>query len=52
MEKKNVLSKIKLNQLSKNELDKRAMNTVKGGVECSSKCPGWPGGVVYSRNGY
>lgn len=39
MEKKKVLGRIKLTQLSKSELDKRAMNTIKGGSSCS--CGGW-----------
>lgn len=35
MEKKRISGKIKLNQLSENELEKRAMNNLKGG---GSKC--------------
>ena len=30
------LGKIKLNQLSKDELDQRALNTLKGGCACGS----------------
>ena len=55
MEKrKKTLSKLKLNELSKNELDKRAMNTIKGGVvTCSSSCSLWvPGATIYARHGY
>jgi natural product precursor len=29
------ISKIKLNQLSKNELDRRALNALKGGCTCT-----------------
>ena len=32
------LGKIKLNQLSKDELDQRKMNALKGGCECSPVC--------------
>lgn len=39
MKNQKFLSKIKLNQFDKNELEKRAMNTIKGGSSCS--CGGW-----------
>jgi len=32
------LSKIKLNQFSKDELDQRKMDTLKGGCGCASTC--------------
>ena len=32
------LSKIKLNQFSKNELDQRKMNALKGGCVCARYC--------------
>lgn len=32
------LKKIKLNQFSKDELDKRKMDALKGGCGCASKC--------------
>ena len=34
MEKKKILSEIKLNQLSKAALDERQMNALKGGTQC------------------
>ncbi|MDR1371076.1 MAG: TIGR04149 family rSAM-modified RiPP [Dysgonamonadaceae bacterium] len=34
------LGKIKLNQLSKDELDQRKMNALKGGCSCYDKCHG------------
>lgn len=36
--KKRTLGKLKLNQLSVKELDKRAMKILKGGCGCSSAC--------------
>lgn len=39
MEKKTkTLGKLKLNQLSKNELEKRAMKVLKGGCGCMDGC--------------
>ncbi|MDL2278134.1 TIGR04149 family rSAM-modified RiPP [Parabacteroides sp. OttesenSCG-928-G07] len=37
------LEKLKLNQFSKNELDRRKMNALKGGCTCSDSCycPGY-----------
>lgn len=35
--KKKTLSKVKLNQLSKEELDRRSMNALKGGHSCSCR---------------
>lgn len=35
---KKTLGKLKLNQLSKNELDKRAMKVIKGGCGCQAAC--------------
>lgn len=32
------LGKIKLNQFSKDELDRRKLNALKGGCSCSSAC--------------
>ena len=32
------IKKLKLSELSKNELEKRQMNILKGGDYCSSKC--------------
>lgn len=43
------LSKIKLNQFSKDELDRRKMNALKGGCACTygggcpSRCGSWVG---------
>ena len=34
------ISKIKLNQFSKDELDRRKMNALKGGCECRYSCDG------------
>lgn len=39
MEKK-FLSKIKLNKFSENELERRAMNTLKGGSKCTCDAGG------------
>ncbi len=41
------LSKIKLNQISKDELDRRKMNALRGGCACTyggfcSSCGSWP----------
>lgn len=33
------LSKLKLNQLSKNEIEKREMNMISGGSICCTPCP-------------
>lgn len=35
MKKREVLSEIRLNKLDKNELNKRAMNALKGGSSCN-----------------
>lgn len=35
---KKTLSKLKLNKLSENELDKRAMKVLKGGCGCADHC--------------
>lgn len=45
MEAKKVLSKIKLNQLNVREMEKRAMNNLKGGSSCS--CMGGGGASEY-----
>ncbi len=53
------IGKLKLNQLSKDELDQRQMNGLKGGCECSTSCSatscsgpytGEPDYYVYSYN--
>ena len=50
------LKKMKLNQLSKDELEKRAMNAVKGGTYCQCKGCGcgsddsWEDGWEYQGN--
>lgn len=44
--KKKTLEKIKLNKLSKNEVDRRAMNTLKGGSNCKA-CPFLTGSGYY-----
>lgn len=36
--KKQTLSKLKLNQFSKAELEKRELNALKGGCSCSCSC--------------
>lgn len=42
------LSKLKLNQLSKVEMDQRAMNVLKGGATGCS-CSGWFYSIAYWR---
>lgn len=43
---KKTLEKIKLNKLSKNELDRRSMNSLKGGSSCKA-CPFLTGSGYY-----
>lgn len=43
--------KIKLNQFSKDELDRRKMNALKGGCPCSTSCRGC-GDVSFSAAYY
>ncbi len=54
MEKKTkTLGKLKLNQLSKNELEKRAMKVLKGGCGCQSACSKYsPSDSALESNGY
>ncbi|MCE8898736.1 TIGR04149 family rSAM-modified RiPP [Parabacteroides distasonis] len=53
-DKKNVLGKLKLNQLRKSELEKREMNALKGGctTSCSacSLCGGMSGYINVNSN--
>ena len=43
------LSKLKLNQLSKSELDQRAMSVLKGGGAPGCSCSGWHYAHAYWR---
>jgi len=33
---------LKLNQLSKSELEKKELNYLSGGLSCGCTCTGWP----------
>jgi natural product precursor len=46
---KNLNSKLKLNQLNKSELEKRQMNSIRGGQSCACGCGG---SATNYTNGY
>lgn len=50
--KKQTLSKLKLNKLSENELDKRSMKAIKGGCSCNDGCKTNTSGLTELGSGY